>query len=174
MRYYKKLKTEKVVNLMSEYAIKTQNSSGRNLTFEFDLPYSFSGLSKNAEMSVIAVSYQNVNAADDNNIFVFRCREVNGDDIYDSQTGNGSIIFHNRGFANQNDMTNPKFKMIQPLNKLTITITSNMADRNYGIDAGDYFIMTLLIQDYDLEEVQPESMPILEKYHKYPQMPIKY
>ena len=71
-------------------------------------------------------------------------------------------------------MNNPKFKIIQPFKNLIITMTNDMKNRNNGIDVGDYFIMTLLTQDYDLEEVQPESMPILETYHKYPQMPIKY
>lgn len=169
IRYYKKLKTEKVVNLFSGDADITTNSSGRNSTFTFQLPYTFNNFSKNAEMNVVSVSYDNVDTADDESIFVFRCPEVNGDNVYDSSTGLGQVIYHSRGWSNENDMNMPLFKMIQPLNKLTLSITNSMTDRDNGINTGDVFILTLIIKDYDIEMVKPESMPRIESYHHKPQ-----
>lgn len=173
-KYYKKLREEKVVNLFSFNAVKETNAAGRNVNFIFDLPYTFHHFSKHTEMNVVSVSYENVDAADDNAIFVFRCPEVITEETYDSYRGNGAVIYHSRGFSNENDMNKPTFKMQQCLNKITINITNDLANRDNGVNTGDYFIMTLVIRDYDIEEVQPESMPIIEQYHKYPQMTIRY
>lgn len=171
-RYYKKLKSEKILNLFSEDADITLTADGRRTTFTYQLPYTFHNLSKNAEMNVVSVSYDNINPADDEAIFVFRCPEVNGDDVYDTSTGLGSVIYHSRGWSNENDMNMPLFRMVQPLNKLTLSITNDLRYRDFGIDAGDIFIITLIIKDYDIEMVQPESMPQIEKYHHKPQMRI--
>ena len=113
--YYKKLKTEKVVNIFSNNAVK-KVVGGRNTVFEFDLPYNFSTFSKNVEMSVVAVSYENQDAGDDDNLFVFRCLEVNTESTYDTTTGLGPVIYHTRGFSKKHDMTSPTFKMVVPMN----------------------------------------------------------
>lgn len=162
MKHYRRLKSEKVVNLFKQNAVITQNGAN-NLTFEFHLPYIFSTFSKNTEMEVKNVSY---NTATIDAIFTIRCLEVNSEDVYDSYTGLGSVIYHSRIGNDEYHRTSPVFKMIQPLNKLTFTISNNETDRNAGVDAADTFIITLIIRDYDLEEIEPEGMPILEPYHR--------
>ncbi len=171
--YYKKLKTEKIVNLFSVNAVKTV-VNGRNTVFEFQLPYNFNTFSKNVEMNVVAVSYEVGDISDDNNIFVFRCLEVNTEDVYDTTTGLGPVIYHTRGFSRDNDMSLPIFKMTLPINKLTISITNDPSSRDNGVHLGDFFIMTLVFKDYEIEEVNPQSMPIVEPYSHIPQMKIKY
>ena len=173
MIHYKKLKTEKVVNLFSANAVRTV-VNGRNTVFEFQLPYNFNTFSKNVEMNVVSVSYENNDAADDDNIFVFRCLEVETEGVYDTTTGLGSVIYHTRGFSKENDMTAPLFRMVLPLNKLTISITNDPALRDNGVNVNDFFIITLIFKDYELEEVSPSNMPIIEKYSHIPQMKIKY
>lgn len=174
MLHYKKLKEEKVINLFSNNAVKTMNSAGRNTTFTFDLPYNFSTFSKNCELNIVSISYENVDNADDDAIFIFRCLEVDTGDVYDTTTGLGPVIYHSRGWSNENDMNMPLFRMVQPLNKLTITITNSLTDRDNGVNTGDFFIMTLIIKDYDVVEVEPSAMPIIENYSHIPQMRIKY
>lgn len=173
MLHYWKLKQEKVVNLFSNNAIKTV-VNGRNTTFTFDLPYHFSTFSKNAEMNVVSVSYENVDSADDNAIFIFRILEVNNDDVFDSTSGMGSVVYHSRGFSNENDMNKPVFRIQQPLNRITLTVTNSLTNRDNGVNAGDFFIMTLVVRDYDVEEVEPSAMPRIESYSHIPQMKIKY
>jgi hypothetical protein len=173
-QYYKKLKSEVVLNLFSNNAIKETNSAGRYTNFTWNLPYSIHSFGKNVECFVASVSYENVDAVDDNAMFVFRCPEVNTEEVYDSYRGNGAIIYHSRGFSNENNMNNPKFKMIQPLNKITINISNSLSNRDQGVNTGDYFIITLVLQDYEIIEVQPEATNLIENYHKYPQMKIIY
>ena len=174
MLHYYKLKQEKVINLFSNDAILTTNTGGRNTTFTFELPSNFSTFSKNAEMNIASISYENVDSVDDNAIFTFRILELNNDDIYDTTSGMGPIVYHSRGFSNENDMNKPVFRVQQPLNRLTVTISNSLSNRGNGVNAGDFFIMTLLIRDYDVEEVDPSAMPIIEKYSHIPQMKIKY
>lgn len=162
MKHYRRLKAEKVVNLFSQNAIITTNN-GKNLTYEFHLPYSFSTFSKNTEMEVKNVSYSTSSMYV---IFTIRCLEVNSEDVYDSYTGLGPVIFHSRLGNAEYNRPSPIFKMIQPLNKLTLTITNSLINRDSGVLPDDQFIITLIIRDYDLEEVEPEGMPILEPYHR--------
>lgn len=171
--YYKKLKTEKIVNLFSNNAVRTV-VNGRNTVFEFQLPYNFNTFSKNVEMNVVSVSYENFDGLDDDNLFIFRCLEVNTEYVYDTTTGLGAVIYHTRGFSKENDMTSPIFKMVLPINKLTISVTNEPTLRDNGVNTNDFFIMTLVFRDYEMEEVNPQSMPIIEPYSHIPQMKIKY
>ena len=174
MIHYKKLKTQKVLNLWSINAVQSGGGAGRNLIFEFYLPYDFSTFSKNTELTVENVSFYNNVAEDINKIYLFRCAELSSYDIYDTEPYNAPIIFHLQPLSSK--VFQPiSYKVNMPLNKLTI-IVSDIADgaRDYGVDANDKFMMTLTIKDYDIEEVEPQSMPIVENYSHIPQMKIKY
>ena len=173
MIHYKKLKTQKVVNLWSVDATITLKG-GRNLVFEFYLPYDFSTFSNNTELTVENVSYFNSQSGDTDSIFCFRCAELSSYDIYDTETYNAPIIFHSQPLSSK--VFQPiSYKVNMPLNKLTF-IVSDIVDgaRDYGVNANDKFMITLTIKDYDIEEVEPQSMPIVEKYSHIPQMKIKY
>src|SRR5210317_708671 len=148
MMKYKKLKTEKILNLNNAVAsfIEPNADGSRNVKFEFVLPYTFSNLSKNTEMEVLGFSFQKTSS----DYIVIRCSEVDTTDIYDSKTGNGAIIYH------------------------TCPSISNFTSPADGIDLNESFLITLVIRDYDIEEVQPEGTPLMEAYHKFPQMVIKY
>ena len=173
MIHYKKLKAQKIVNLWSVNAIKTLKG-GRNLIFEFYLPYDFSTFSKNTELTLENLSYFNSQAGDTDSIFLFRCAELASYDIYDTETYNAPILYHSQPLSSK--VFEPiSYKINMPLNKLTI-IVSDIVDgaRDYGVNANDKFMMTLSIKDYDIEEVDPIAMPIVEKYSHIPQMKIKY
>ena len=173
MIHYKKLKTQKVLNLWSINAVQSGGGAGRNLIFEFYLPYDFSTFSKNTELTVENVSFYNNVAEDINKIYLFRCAELSSYDIYDTETFNAPILYHLIPSSSNNEPISYKINM--PLNKLTILVSNIIdGDKNYGIDVFDKFMMTLTIKDYDIEEVEPQSMPIVENYSHIPQMKIKY
>lgn len=172
MMKYKKLKTEKILNLNKAEAsfIETNSNGSKNVKFEFVLPYTFSNLSKNTEMEVLGFSFEK-NTSD---YVVIRCSEVDTTDIYDSKTGNGAIIYHTCPSHSNFTNKSPIFKISQAINKLTLTFSNNFINSADGIDLNETFLITLVIRDYDIEEVQPEGMPLIEAYHKFPQMVIKY
>lgn len=103
-------------------------------------------------------------------IFYIKSKDVY--DTYDSDN-KPAIIYHQKGTINNKKKINPSFKINKFQENIELEISEITASdgTKQGLKSTDDFILTLVVEDEDNDIIDGE---LIEDYHKYPQMLIKY
>lgn len=177
MSKYHKVKQTKYIWLNSDEGTVVKSSpAGRRLEFEWN---NIPPLNMSINATVSCVGVNNSQSVDANHSGTYRLKQIPQHQSYETKQGLYPIIHMIKSPNSLSVETEPiKYNIGDASRWTTINLQiGKVDDPSYGVRTqgvgtdtnSQFFILGLKFEDYDIEEVQPQLMPSIKDYHKYPQ-----
>lgn len=168
-RHYKANKKIYYVNLRSTDSDDiTLTTTGNKYKFSWNIKNIH--LSPQARLCITSCAYYDPSGNNPSFPVNIRCKQVNSTNVFDSSYGEGTIIYMANPFESVN-FENWYPVNTQVLDRIDLLFTNQIASNKNGLEPDLQFYIQLKIEDYDIEEVNPNIMPQYNPNVQYYSLP---